>query len=80
MLIGIPKEIKSNEHRIGLTPSGVRELVSQGHQVLVERDGAKTIGFENSHFEQAGAEIVDTAAEIFQRAEMIIKVKEPHPE
>lgn len=80
MLIGIPKEIKSNEHRIGLTPSGVRELVSQGHQVLVERDGAKTIGFENSHFEQAGAEIVDTAAEIFQRAEMIIKVKEPQPE
>ena len=80
MLIGIPKEIKSNEHRIGLTPSGVRELVSHGHEVMVERDGAITIGFENSHFEQAGAEIVDTAAEIFQRAEMIIKVKEPQPQ
>lgn len=80
MLIGIPKEIKSNEHRIGLTPSAVRELVKHGHPVMVERDGAKTIGFDNEHFEQAGAEIVDTAAEIFERAEMIIKVKEPQPD
>jgi alanine dehydrogenase len=80
MLIGVPKEIKNNEYRIGLTPAGVRELVSQGHQVMVQRDGARAIGFENSHYQQAGAEIVDQPAEIFARAEMIIKVKEPQPE
>ena len=79
MLIGVPKEIKSNEHRIGLTPVGVREMVHHGHQVLVESGGAHTIGFENEHYAQAGAEIVDSAQEIFERAEMIIKVKEPQP-
>jgi alanine dehydrogenase len=79
MLIGVPREIKSNEHRIGLTPAGVRELVQHGHQVLVQRDGAVTIGFDNTHYEQAGAEVVNTAAEIFKRAELIIKVKEPQP-
>ena len=79
MLIGVPKEIKSNEHRIGLTPAGVRELVHHGHQVMVEQGGALTIGFEDVHYQQAGAEIVATAQEIFQRAEMIIKVKEPQP-
>jgi alanine dehydrogenase len=77
MLIGVPKEIKSNEHRIGLTPVGVRELVHHGHQVMVQGNGALTIGFEDAHYQQAGAEIVATAEEIFQRAEMIIKVKEP---
>ena len=60
MLIGVPKEIKNNEYRIGLTPAGVRELVGEGHQVIVQRDGALAIGFENEHYEQAGAEIVDT--------------------
>ena len=79
MLIGVPKEIKSNEHRIGLTPVGVQEMVHHGHQVLVQSEGALTIGFENEHYRQAGAEIVDSAQEIFQRAEMIIKVKEPQP-
>ena len=79
MLIGVPKEIKSNEHRIGLTPAGVRELVHHGHQVMVQGGGALTIGFEDAHYQQAGAEIVATPQEIFQRAEMIIKVKEPQP-
>ena len=79
MLIGVPKEIKSNEYRIGLTPAGVRELAHHGHQIMVQRDGALTIGFENVLYEQAGAEIVDTAKEIFERADMIIKVKEPQP-
>ncbi len=79
MLIGVPKEIKNNEYRIGLTPAGVRELVQQGNSVLVQRDGAVDIGFENEHYELAGAEIVATAEEIFARAEMIIKVKEPQP-
>jgi len=79
MLIGVPKEIKSNEHRIGCTPAGVRELVHHGHQVMVQRGGALTIGFQDVHYEQAGAEIVESPEEIYRRAEMIIKVKEPQP-
>ena len=79
MLIGVPKEIKSNEHRIGCTPAGVRELVHHGHQVMVQSGGAVTIGFQDVHYEQAGAEIVESPEEIFRRAEMIIKVKEPQP-
>jgi len=79
MLIGVPKEIKNHEYRIGLTPAGVRELSQRGHQVLIERDGGAGIGLSNAMYAAAGAEIVDTAAEIFKRAEMIIKVKEPQP-
>jgi len=79
MLIGVPKEIKNHEYRIGLTPAGARELISHGHKVMVQRDGGKAIGFGNEMYEKAGAEIVDTAEEIFKRAEMIIKVKEPQP-
>jgi alanine dehydrogenase len=80
MLIGVPKEIKNHEYRIGLTPSGVKELVSNGHQVLVENNGGLAIGFDNEQYIQAGAEIVSQAREIFARAQMIIKVKEPQPE
>ena len=79
MLIGVPKEIKNHEYRIGLTPSGARELVAHGHQVLVEQDGGKAIGLTDDLYQKAGAEIVASAAEIFARAEMIIKVKEPQP-
>ena len=79
MLIGSPKEIKANEHRIGLTPAGVRELVHHGHQVLIQTSGALTIGFTDEHYRQAGAEIVAAPEEIFERAELIIKVKEPQP-
>jgi alanine dehydrogenase len=79
MLIGSPKEIKANEHRIGLTPAGVRELVHHGHQVMIQSGGALTIGFADEHYQQAGAEIVETPEEIFERAELIIKVKEPQP-
>ena len=79
MLIGTPKEIKANEHRIGLTPAGVRELVHHGHQVMIQSGGALTIGFADEHYQQAGAEIVATPEEIFERAELIIKVKEPQP-
>jgi alanine dehydrogenase len=79
MLIGVPKEIKNHEYRIGLTPAGARELTAAGHQVLVQRDGGKAIGLTDDLYEKAGAQIVDTAAEIFARAEMIIKVKEPQP-
>ncbi|WP_207060918.1 alanine dehydrogenase [Motiliproteus sp. SC1-56] len=79
MLIGVPKEIKNHEYRIGLTPAGARELIANGHQVLIQRDGGKAIGLTNELYEAAGARIVDTAEEIFAQAEMIIKVKEPQP-
>ena len=79
MLIGVPREIKNHEYRIGLTPAGVRELVHDGHQVMVEQDGGTAIGFEDSQYREAGAEIVAGAEEIFQRAELLIKVKEPQP-
>ena len=79
MRIGVPKEIKNHEYRIGLTPAGVRELTGHGHQILVQRDGGKAIGLTDDLYERAGATIVDTAEEIFASAEMIIKVKEPQP-
>ncbi|RTE66307.1 alanine dehydrogenase [Amphritea opalescens] len=80
MLIGIPKEIKNNEYRIGMTPAGVRELVSHGHQVMVQRDGGTAIGLLNEQYTAAGATLIDTAAGIFKSADMIIKVKEPQPD
>ncbi len=79
MLIGVPREIKNHEYRIGLTPAGVRELVEDGHQLLVQQDGGAAIGFDDAQYREAGAEIVAGAEEIFARAEMIIKVKEPQP-
>ncbi len=79
MLIGVPKEIKNHEYRIGLTPAGARELIAHGHQVLIQHDGGKSIGLTDELYQKAGAEIVASAAEIFARAEMIIKVKEPQP-
>ncbi len=79
MLIGVPKEIKNHEYRIGLTPAGVKELVGNGHQVMVQTMGGAGVGFDDTHYVAAGAEIVAQASDIFQRAEMIIKVKEPQP-
>ncbi|MEQ9462632.1 MAG: alanine dehydrogenase [Haliea sp.] len=79
MLIGVPKEIKNHEYRIGLTPAGVRELVHDGHQVLVEKDGGEPIGFDDAQYVDAGAEIVAGPEDIFARADMSIKVKEPQP-
>ena len=77
MLIGVPKEIKNNEYRVGMTPSGVRELVSHGHRVMVEKDAGSVIGLTDSLYQQAGAEIVASASELFASAELIVKVKEP---
>ncbi|GGF66309.1 alanine dehydrogenase [Terasakiella brassicae] len=77
MLIGVPKEIKNHEYRVGMTPSSVREMVHHGHEVLVETYAGNGIGFSDTDYEAAGAKVVGTAAEIFDRAEMIIKVKEP---
>lgn len=79
MIVGIPKEIKNHEYRIGMTPAGVRELVAAGHTVLVENNGGDAIGFDNTAYQAAGAQIAANAGEVFARAEMIIKVKEPQP-
>lgn len=77
MLIGVPKEIKNHEYRVGLTPSSVRELVTHGHKVQVETQAGSGIGCEDEDYVTAGAQIVDTAAEVFATSEMIVKVKEP---
>lgn len=79
MLIGVPKEIKNHEYRIGLTPAAVREYVAHGHDVIIQRDGGLSIGFTNEDYENAGARIIDTPEEIFASADMIVKVKEPQP-
>lgn len=80
MIIGVPKEIKTDEFRVGLTPSSVRELVNRGHQVLVETNAGLGIGFQDEDYQSHGASIVADAKEVFSRAEMIVKVKEPQPE
>ena len=77
MKIGVPKEIKPQENRIGLTPASVKILVSEGHEVLVEKNGGFEAGFENEQYINAGAKIVDKASDIFNDAEIIVKVKEP---
>jgi len=77
MKIGVPKEIKSQEHRIGLTPSSVKILTSNGNEVMVENNGGFEAGFDNEQYEKAGAKIVDKAGDIFNDAEIIVKVKEP---
>lgn len=77
MIVGVPKEIKNNEFRVGLTPPSVRELTSRGHQVLVQQQAGAEIGLEDAHYAAAGATLVVTAKEIFARADMIVKVKEP---
>jgi alanine dehydrogenase len=77
MIVGIPKEIKDNENRVSTTPSGVSEYVERGHQVIVERSAGVGSGFEDHEYEAAGATLVDSHAEVFAKAEMIVKVKEP---
>lgn len=79
MLIGVPKEIKNHEYRVGLTPASVMELVARGHRLLVESDAGAAIDFPDADYLAAGAEIASSAAEIFAVADMIIKVKEPQP-
>jgi alanine dehydrogenase len=80
MLVGVPKEIKNHEYRVGLTPPSVRELVSRGHQVLVQAGAGAEIGLSDDQYTAAGAGIVASAKEIFERADMIVKVKEPQPQ
>jgi len=77
MRIGVPTEIKPQENRIGLTPDSVKTLVSEGHEVIVQNNGGFEAGFENDQYTKAGAKIANTAADIFNDAEIIVKVKEP---
>jgi len=77
MIIGLPKEIKDNEYRVGLTPAGVRALTDAGHNVIVERGAGEGSGFENDLYALAGASILESPDEVWAKAEMIVKVKEP---
>ncbi|HEY4971927.1 MAG TPA: alanine dehydrogenase [Steroidobacteraceae bacterium] len=77
MKIGVPKEIKVHEYRVGLVPAGVRELVDSGHQVLVQSGAGSGIGFEDAHYQAAGALIAQSAQDIFASSDLIVKVKEP---
>jgi alanine dehydrogenase len=79
MLIGVPKEIKTHEYRVGLVPASVRELIHHGHKVIVETSAGAGIGFDDKAYKAAGASIARDAAEVFAEAEMIVKVKEPQP-
>jgi alanine dehydrogenase len=77
MIVGLPKEIKDNEYRVGLTPAGVRALTDAGHRVVVERSAGEGSGFEDSLYERAGATIIESADDVWAQGEMIVKVKEP---
>lgn len=77
MLVGVPKEVKVHEYRVGLTPTSVRELVAHGHKVLVETAAGAGIGMHDADYQRVGAGIAASAAEVFAEAEMIVKVKEP---
>lgn len=79
MLVGVPREIKNNEYRVGLTPESAGELVAHGHRVVVEHDAGAGIGPGDEAYRAAGAEVVAGAEEVFARAELIVKVKEPQP-
>ena len=79
MKIGCPKEIKANEYRVGLVPGAVREYVHHGHEVLIESSAGLGIGVSDQDYIDAGAKIVDSAAEVFVNADMVVKVKEPQP-
>ena len=77
MKIGLPKEIKDNEYRVGLTPAGVRAFTDAGHNVFVEKAAGEGSGFGNELYEKAGAKILETADDVWGEGDMIVKVKEP---
>jgi len=79
MQIGVPKEIKAQEFRVGMTPAGVREVVSAGHTVLIESGAGDAIGFNDDLYRTAGATVAETADQVFAQSELIVKVKEPQP-
>jgi alanine dehydrogenase len=77
VIVGLPKEIKDNEYRVGLTPAGVRALSDGNHQVIVERSAGEGSGFDDALYQRAGAQIIDSADDVWAKADMIVKVKEP---
>lgn len=79
MIIGVPKEIKNNENRVAITPSGVIQLIGAGHTVLIEKNAGEGSSFSNAEYEQVGAKIINSASEVWEKAQMILKVKEPLP-
>ncbi|WP_339172089.1 alanine dehydrogenase [Anoxybacillus sp. FSL W8-1294] len=79
MIIGVPKEIKNNENRVAITPAGVMSFVSNGHTVIIEKDAGFGSGFTNEDYVQAGAQIIERAADVWAQADMVMKVKEPLP-
>src|SRR5687768_6807887 len=80
MQIGVPKEIKNHEYRVGLTPASARELTARGHQVLVQTGAGTAIGLTDAQYLAAGSQIAPSAADVFAGADMIVKVKEPQPQ
>ena len=80
MIIGVPKEIKNNENRIGLTPNSVKHLINSGHDVLIQKNAGASIGFIDDQYINAGAKILDSAEDVYKSSEMVVKVKEPVPE
>ncbi len=80
MLIGVPKEIKNHEYRVSISPRGVRELNYHGHQVMIQKSAGEAIGFDDIQYQEAGALVIESAEEIYERSDMIVKVKEPQPE
>jgi len=79
MRIGVPKEIKVHEYRVGLVPSSVHELIHGGHQVFVQKNAGVGAGITDEAYRLAGAQVVDTPGEVFAIADMVVKVKEPQP-
>lgn len=79
MIVGVPKEVKKDEYRVGLLPVGAELLTRDGHTVLVEKEAGQSSGFDDDRYRSAGAQIVSAAEEIYERAEMVVKVKEPQP-
>ncbi|HET7756196.1 MAG TPA: alanine dehydrogenase, partial [Steroidobacteraceae bacterium] len=79
MRIGVPREIKVHEYRVGLVPAGVRELAAAGHEVLIETGAGNGIGVDDAQFRAAGAMIAERAAQVFERSDLVVKVKEPQP-
>jgi alanine dehydrogenase len=79
MIVGVPKEIKKDEYRVGLLPVGAELLTQDGHTVLIEKDAGVASGFDDRRYSSVGAQIVETAGEIYRRADLIVKVKEPQP-
>lgn len=80
MIVGVPKEIKISENRVGMTEAGVKQLVGEGHTVYVEKDAGVGSGISNQTYEKVGAKILDTKAEVYKKSDMIVKVKEPLPD